>query len=85
MFIEAFIALLGAREVHRHTNALKAIEVNGERHAYERWGRQWARVWGAGAILIGMWADSGRRLPQSDGLLRASHSSLRFLYRVGGA
>lgn len=59
LFLETFVALLGAREVHRHNNALTAIANNGERHAWERWGRQWARVWGIGAVLIGvggLWA-----------------------------
>ena len=54
MYLDAFIAFLGAREVHRHTSALTAIANNGVRHAWERWGRHWARVWGIGAILIGL-------------------------------
>ena len=54
MFLDAFIALLGAREVHRHNTALAGIALHGERHRWERWGRQCARAWGAGAILVGL-------------------------------
>ncbi len=53
-FLNALVALLGAREVKRHSTALAGIAHGGERHAWERWGRHWGRVWGFGAILIGL-------------------------------
>ncbi len=53
-FLHALVIILGAREIHRHTNALRVIRTEGERYAWHRWGRQWSRIWGIGALLIGL-------------------------------
>lgn len=53
-FLHALVIILGAREINRHTNALRIIRAEGERYTWHRWGRQWSRVWGVGALLIGL-------------------------------